>query len=420
MFLLKKKRLFTFALIILLISSCEKDNNIPLNIGSNNGDNTVQVLAECLNGFAGIYPCNNYDLMAQLPLSTFDATAGNDSWGWVDQTTGKEYALMCVDNGVGFVDISDVLNPMYLGKLPTATISSPWRDVKVYNNHAFIVADNNTGEDSHGMQVFDLTRLRNVTDPPETFSEDLHFTGFGRAHNIVINEESGYAYIVGGNRSNTYSGGPIFINIQNPTNPVIEGGFSAGGYSHDAQVVTYSGPDTDYTGREILIGSNENEVVIADVTDKTNPIVISTITYSNVRYTHQGWFTTDMKYFILGDELDELRIGINTKTVVFDFTDLDSPQFHFDYFGPTTAIDHNGYVLNSQYFFANYNAGMRVLDISDIDNSSFIESGYFDTYPENDNTNFEGAWNVYPYLPSGNIIVSDVTYGLFIVRHNGN
>ena len=269
------------------------------------------------------------------------------------------------------------------------------------------------------MQVFDLTRLRNVSNPPETFTADTHFTEFGKAHNIVINEDSGYAYIVGANRSSTYFGGPIFINIQDPKNPVSEGGFGEGGYSHDAQVVTYSGPDNDYTGKEILIGSNENEVVIADVTDKANPTIISSISYSNVWFAHQGWFSKDMKYFILGDELDEFRAGGNTRTIVFDFTDLDNPAFHFDYFGTSAAIDHNGYVNNNTYYFASYRAGVRMLDISQIGSGTFTEVGFFDTYPADNASEFNGAWNIYPYFESGNIIVSDIERGLFIIRKSG-
>lgn len=370
----------------------------------------------CENGFAGIYPCNDYDLMLNLPLSTFEATTGNDSWGWTDSTTGKEYAIMCLNNGTAFIDITTPNTPIYLGKLPTATTSSSWRDAKVYNNHVFIVADNAL---DHGMQVFDLTRLRNITNPPEIFSSDVHFTGFGSAHNVAINETSGYAYIVGTNKSGTYAGGPLFINIQNPTSPISEGGFATGGHSHDAQVVTYNGPDTDYHGKEILIGSNENEVVIADVTDKVNPVIISTISYTNVGYTHQGWFTEDMKYFILGDELDERDLGTNTRTIVFDFTDLDTPTFHMNYLGPSAAIDHNGYVKNNTFYLANYRAGVRMIDISQIDNNSFSEIGFFDTYPENDGTAFDGAWNVYPYFPSGNIVISDINRGLFVIRKSG-
>ena len=92
-------------------------------------------------------------------------------------------------------------------------------------------------------------------------------------------------------------------------------------------MITYNGPDTDYTGQEILIGSNENEVVIVDITDKTNPTRISTIDYANIGYTHQGWFTEDFRYFILGDELDERNFGINTRNIIFDFSDLDNPIF---------------------------------------------------------------------------------------------
>ena len=400
-------------MIMTLFSTLQSCNNESVD---DNIDMGTLPIAKCENGFAGIYPCNGYDLMVHIPLSTFGATGGNDSWGWTDATTGNEYALIATNTNTAFVDITDTENPIYLGNLPTATTSSPWRDVKVYKDHAFIVADNNTGEDSHGIQVFDLTRLRNVTNPPQTFTADTRLTGIGRAHNIVINEDSGYAYIVGGNRNNTYAGGPVFINIQNPKTPVLEGGFSDGGYSHDAQVVTYSGPDTDYTGKEILIGSNENEVVIADVTDKSNPSIISTISYSNVRYAHQGWFTEDMRYFILGDELDELRIGLNTRTITFDFTDLDNPVFHFDYLGATEAIDHNGYVKGNFYYQASYRAGLRVLDISQIGNKTFTETAFFDTYPEDNATAFDGVWSVYPYFASGNIVISDINRGLFVVR----
>lgn len=393
----------------------QEDNNGD-GIGDVCQSNSIAPLAVCTNGLAGIYPCNGYDLMVQIPLSVFGAVEANDSWGWTDPDTGKEYAIIATDRNTAFVDISDINNPMYLGNVPTATTASPWRDVKVYNNHAFIVADNNQGEDSHGLQVFDLTRLRNVANPPEVFTADARLENIGRAHNVVINEESGYAYTVGGNRNTTFAGGPIFINIQNPKSPVIEGGFSEGGYSHDAQVVTYTGPDTDYTGKEILIGSNENEVVIADVTDKSNPVIISTISYPNVRYAHQGWFTDDMKYFILGDELDEIRVGNNTRIITFDFSDLDNPLYHFDYLANNPSIDHNGYIKDNTYYQASYRAGLRVLDISNIDNKSYTEIGFFDTYPDDDATAFDGAWNVYPYFESGNIVISDINRGLFVVR----
>ncbi len=406
----RKYSFLSIAFIFLtIIYSCSSSDDSTTNI------NPAPDLdfKNCFNGIAnGLFPCNNYDFKSQVTLNEMSATRGNDSWGWTDPSTNIEYVLMGLNNGTAFVDISDAENPIYLGKLPTATTNSSWRDVKVYNNHAFIVSE----ASDHGMQVFDLTKLRNVTNPPETFTVDKHYTAFGSAHNIVINEATGYAYPVGTDRSGTFRGGPLFINIQDPLNPIGEGGYAEDAYSHDAQVVTYSGPDTDYTGKEILIGSNENEIAIVDVSDKRNPQRISTISYNNVRYTHQGWFTEDQRYFIVGDELDETSFGFNSRTIIFDFSDLDNPSFKSEYLGPTAAIDHNGYVNGNLYYLANYTAGIRVIDISDIANGNLSEVGFFDTYRDNNDASFDGVWNVYPYFNSGNIVISDINSGLYIVK----
>ncbi len=398
--------------LILCLSSCDSDhslNNDIVNISPTTN-------APCVNGFAGIYPCHNFDLISHISLSQMNANMASDIWGWTDPTTNSEYALIGLDNGTAFIDISNPSSPVYLGKLNTASVNSPLRDIKVYQNHAFIVSE----APNHGMQVFDLTKLRDIINPPQLFIEDAHYNGFGNAHNIIINENSGYAYAVG---TETFQGGPHFINIQNPTNPIAAGGFISNGndpYSHDAQIVTYNGPDSDYTGREILIGSNQIEVVIADITDKSNPVTISTINYSNVGYTHQGWFTKDMKYFLLGDELDEQTIGFNTRTIIFDFQDLDNPVFHTNYMGVTSATDHNGYIVDDIYYLANYRAGIRAIDISNIEDSNLIEIGYFDTFPSNNNVGFDGAWSIYPYFQSKNIIVSDINSGFFLINNPSN
>ncbi|CAL2082657.1 Choice-of-anchor B domain-containing protein [Tenacibaculum sp. 190524A05c] len=374
-------------------------------------------------GFAGSYPCSNYDLMSTINVATLSGSGtaeGSDIWGWTDPTTNKEYALVALTNSTAFVDISDPVNPIFLGRLDTNAGSNFWRDVKVYNNHAFIVADN---VGAHGMQVFDLTKLRNITSPPQTFTADAVFTGVTSCHNIVINETSSYAYLVG---CNTFSGGPVFVDISDPKNPVAAGGYSTEGYTHDAQVITYNGPDSAYSGREILIASNGNDggsnnMVVLDVTDKNSPQLISKLSYPNAHYAHQGWFTDDHRYFILGDELDEQRTGTNTRTIIFDLVDLDMPVQSSIFTATHQAIDHNGYVKGNEYFMANYRAGMRVFDISNISNTTrpMSEVGYFDTYPNNNSTGFNGAWSVYPYFPSGNIVISDIEQGLFIVRKSG-
>ena len=413
-----KKALLLFGL--LLFFACSKDSEpapgseVPT-MGEENPtepDAPQSNFVPCENGRAGIYPCSGYDLLGHLDLAAFSASSGNDVWGWTDTTTGREYVLMGLDNGTAFVDITDTENLIYLGKLPTATGPSAWRDIKVYQDHAFIGAE----ASGHGMQVFDLTRLRTVNNPPQQFTADFRYTGFGNSHNIVINETTGYAYAVGTNRGDAYNGGAHFIDINDPKNPVLAGGYGDNGYTHDAQVVTYNGPDPDYTGREIFIGANEDQVALVDVTDKANPVTISTLTYANLGYTHQGWFTEDQRFFILGDELDELNDGFRSRTLVFDFEDLDNPVIHTTYLGPTSAIDHNGYVKGTEFYLANYTAGVRILDISAIEGQTLTEVGYFDSYPPNNTAQFDGVWSVYPYFSSGKVVISDISSGLFIIQ----
>lgn len=369
----------------------------------------------CEAGLAGEYPCNGYDLISHIPADYFSANTLNDNWGWTDPDSRKEYVLQGLDNGVAFIDISDPGAPVYLGKIPTQTVASIWRDVKVYNNHAYIVSE----AFGHGLQVFDLTRLRNLTHR-ETFTADGMLQTFGNAHNIAINETSGFAYVIG---SSEHSGGPYFIDLQNPTQPTPVGGYAESSYSHDAHIITYNGPDTEHIGKEILLGSNSdggsnNQLVIVDVTDKSAPRLLSSAVYSNGGYTHQTWMDPEHRYAYLGDELDESNYGNRTKTLVFDLSDLDQPVLHHTYLGPTAAIDHNGYVKGDAYFLSNYSAGFREINVQDIANGNMTEERFFDTYPSNNYTNFDGVWNVYPFFESGVIAISDIEGGLYLVKRS--
>jgi len=314
------------ALLLCFLGSCGDDDrpfepnnqNPPSDTGNPTDPDSSTGRQVCQEGFADIYPCSGYDLMSNLNLAQLNAgEVANDIWGWTDPENNKEYAIIGVSRGVNFIDISEPTAPKIVGRLATATAASTWRDIKVHNNHAFIVSE----APGHGMQIFDLTRLRNAEDIIQTFDADVIYNEFGNAHNIVINEDTGYAYAVG---TSTFDGGPHFVNIQDPKNPIFEGGFAEGTYTHDAQVVTYNGPDTDYQGRELFIGCNETEIAIIDVTDKTAPSIISQVSYSNVAYTHQGWLTEDHTYFIANDERDENNFGFNTRSLIFDFTDLDN------------------------------------------------------------------------------------------------
>ncbi len=369
----------------------------------------VAQTTKCTNGKAGDYPCASVDLQAYLPITEIGGTSrgsANDIWGWTDPTSGKEYALIGLNTGTAFVDISTPTAPVYLGSLSTHTSSSSWRDVKVYNGHAFIVSE----AGGHGMQVFDLSQLANA-NPPTTFTETAHYDGFGSAHNIVINEDSGFAYAVG---AGTCAGGLDMIDISTPAKPFSAGCFASDGYTHDAQCVMYTGLDPDYQNREICINSNEDTITVVDVTDKSNPVQIAREGYPDSDYVHQGWLSEDQRYFFQNDELDET--GTNTRTIIWDLKDLDDPFVAEQYFGETKAIDHNLYVKGNYVYESNYAAGLRILDASDPENLN--EVAFFDTYPANDAASFNGAWSSYPYFKSGNVIISGIGEGLFIVKPN--
>jgi choice-of-anchor B domain-containing protein len=379
----------------------------------------------CTGGMAGPFPCNNIKLMAYVPVSGVGASGNielNDMWGWVDPQTSKEYAIVLRRDGTAFVDVTDPFNPAYLGFLPIPAGATPnaWHDVKVYANHAFIVAD---GAGPHGMQVFDLTTLRNVTIP-RTFSVVTRYTSIASAHNIFINEATGFAYSVGGSSGGTTCGGGLhMINIQNPANPTFAGCFAdpltgrAGtGYTHDVQCVIYSGPDATYTGKEICFGSNETAINISNVTIKGAPVSIARGTYPGVAYTHQGWLTADQKYFLVNDELDEMQGSVaGTRTLVWDVTDLDDPVLVNQYLGPTNATDHNHYIRGTRMYMSNYQFGLRVVDVSNPLAPSQL--GFFDTAPTLSNTpGFGGSWSNYPFFPSGNIVMSSSREGFFVLR----
>ncbi len=363
----------------------------------------------CENGFAAGYPCDLIDLMGFVPSSSMGGGDAEDLWGWTDPENGKEYAIVGMAASTAFVDVSSPTSPVVMGILPSHTGSSLWRDVKVHNDHAFIVSE----ATDHGLQVFDLTRLRDVTNPPANFTEDAHYDGFGNAHNIAINEQSGRAYAVG---SNTFSGGLHILDISVPTNPTLIGSFAEDGYTHDAQIVNYSGPDATHVGKEIALCFNENTVAIVDVTDATDPLMLSNTSYGAAQYTHQGWLTEDQRYLLVNDEGDQGTI--NTRTYIFDCLDLDAPVLIGTHVGSSLAIDHNLYNHQGYCYQANYRAGLRILDLEDVSNGALTEVAYFDVYPSSNSAQFNGAWSVYPFFASGNVIVSHIEEGLFVLRPN--
>lgn len=392
---------------------------------ANSNSNAPRSFAPCIDGMAAkTYPCDGVDMMSHLTRADLGLSFVNDIWGWTDPKTGNEYTLVGGIEGTVFVDITNPKRPDVVGILPTHSTAGGdvWRDVKVYGNYAYVVSEN----EGHGLQVFDLTQLRGVSGAPVTFAETGYYGEFGSAHNLNINEDSGYAYIVG---STTCDGGLHMVNLKDPVNPAFAGCYSDVGYIHDTQCVIYEGPDVAYQGREICFNSNaeetedgmENTVTITDVTNKSNPETLSRMFYDKDGYSHQGWLTPDQSYFLHGDELDEANRGINTTTRIWDVRDLDNPKMIGVHDNGTTSIDHNIYIEGDRAYESNYTSGLRILDTSNVASGELTEVGFFDVYPENNNATFEGGtWSNYPFYDSNVVAVGSIDRGLFVLKPRGN
>lgn len=378
----------------------------------------------CENGTAGGYACDRVDFLSRLSreeLGAADSILLNDVWGWTDPATGREYALVGRMDGVAFVEVTEPHLPRYLGSL-AATAGSRitiWRDMKVFRDHAFVVAG---GAGPHGMQVFDLRQLREVTEPRE-FTPAARYTGVESSINVAINAETGFAYLLGSAGGETCGGGAHIVDIGEPLDPVFAGCFAhpgtgrrLTGTTHDAQCVLYQGPDEAYQGREICLSANETAISIADLTDKRNPTPITTAQYPRIGYAHQGWLTEDHRHFYSTDEMDETVETVDRqRTLIWDVSDLDDPILATEYFAPVGGPEHNLYVHGDRLYITDRRAGLRVLDIGDPENPG--EAGFFDTTsPGADTSRFVGAWSVYPFFESGSVLVSSRSGGLFVVR----
>ena len=375
----------------------------------------------CEDEVAAGFSCRDVDLLAFLPIESIGGEPGervSDAWGWTDPLTGREYALVGRTRGAVFLDVTDPSDPVYVGVLPANPSGA--RDLKVYRDHLFFTGD---GAGQHGLMVFDLTRLRDVTATPVTFEPDTRWEGIGSAHNLIIDTDAGTAFTVSTSGSGqTCGGGLVMIDIREPLSPEFAGCFTDTeglifpGRTHDAQCVVYTGPDRDYTGRELCFASNETALRIVDVTDKGAPRPISAAAYPGVAYIHQGWLTEDQRYFYLDDELDEL-VGTTdrTKTLIWDVSDLDDPVVVGEYYGPNGSTDHNLYIDGDRMYQANYQAGLRVVDISDPENPR--EVGFFDTTPYGaDPPGFVGAWTAFPFFESGTVLVTSMHEGVFLLK----
>ncbi|KAK6353135.1 hypothetical protein TWF696_005125 [Orbilia brochopaga] len=404
--------------------------------------------AACVDGVAtaiegdkmNTFKCSNVDLYHFLSHTALGSKTGegSSSWGWV-APSGREFVAVAQADGAAFVEITKEGKMVYLGRLPQHHEARPliWRELRVYTNYLLVGSE----ADNHYIQVFDLRKLEDV-DPknPVVFDTKTDITSLfrglpvGRTHNVVVDEGNKYAVSVGAvPRSGKCKAGLIFIDLTDITNPTSPGCAGEDGYVHDAQCLSYKGPDTRYQDRTICYGYNEDTLTIYDVTDRTNATVISRTSYEGASYTHQGWVLDKswQDYLIMDDEYDEYNHAGPAKsghpiTYIWDIKDLQNPKQTGYFRSPHFGIDHNQYIHDGHVYQSNYGTGFHVLDITSIpkdpSGAGVHEVAFFDIYPEDDDEpeggslDFVGSWSSYAMLPSGFILINTIERGPFIVK----
>ncbi|HEX9637690.1 MAG TPA: choice-of-anchor B family protein [Acidobacteriota bacterium] len=352
------------------------------------------------SGYVLDFPASGISLLSWVSVPEMDpgAPGANDIWGHVSPT-GREYAIVGLQRGTAFVEVTDPLRPKLV-----KTIADPlslWSDMKSYGSYAY-----NVNESRGGLQVIDLGaidqgRVRLVGELTEA--------GLQTSHNVAINEASGFLYLCG---ANIHNGGLVAVDLADPARPHLAGSWP-NAYVHDAQVVNYD--QGRYAGREIVFAfTGSLGLTILDATDKSDIFELSNLRYPNVSYCHQGWLSDDRRFLFVDDEGDEVRgLVATTTTYVIDVRDLEQPRLAATFTSGRPSIDHNLMVRGPFVFEANYRSGLRVFDAAKL--AQVHEAAYFDTYPDDDLPSFNGAWGVYTGLPSGVILVSDMQRGLFVL-----
>jgi hypothetical protein len=174
--------------------------------------------------------------------------------------------------------------------------------------------------------------------------------------------------------------------------------------------------DQGHNPCEVLVDFNESSVDLWDVTNKSAPALLSATGYPEARYTHSGWPTEDQRFIVVHDS--SMRCGSPRFPALHARHRPARAGIQSSYSGPSTTIDHNGYTKGNRYYVAHYRRGLVVFDITDP--NLLREVGSLDTFlqPADNIAEFDGAWGVYPFLPSGNILISDIDNGLFVMRDN--
>ena len=377
--------------------------------------------ANCANGKSGVHGCRRVDLLARVALDDMSArpSGANDIWGFKDLNTEREYALLGLREGLAVFDVTEPTVPFEVGFLPGH--GSIWRDIKVlqrydastnrWRSHAYVTVDA-----GGRLSILDLSELPHrvrFARRMEASAHNVYVSGVDFAFGVTLPGGSPLVHVVGGPGRFLYGAFRSF-DLTVPSHPALAVE-SWTGYSHDAMSFRARGRQARACAGacEILVDFNESTFDLWDISNPGDPMMLSSTTYPSAAYTHSGWVTEDGRYLFLHDELDEVeRLVAETRVLVFDLADLGNPIHAGTWSGPDLATEHNGAVRGNRHYLSHYGRGLVVLDVTDPTEPA--EVGHFDTAPA-ENLGLGGAWGVYPFLPSGNVLISDQSGGLFVL-----
>ncbi len=391
---------------------------------------TALAAESCVQGSAGQFPCRNVDFLAQIALNQFSSrpTSAANVWGFVDLNDDREYAVVGLSDGTAVVEVTDPANPREVVTIPGN--SSSWREIKIYQ---FFEAGSNsyrayayvtTEAPVSGLQVIDLGGLPATAALAATLSDTgsqhtPYISNIDYATNLALPGAEAFLYLAG---SDVAGGAWRGYSLANPALPQLIATPPPGTeYVHDATSLLITDARTSQCGVghnpcEVYVDFNENSVDLWDVTDKAAPVLLSSTTYSDASYTHSGWPTADQRHIFVHDETEEIFGGIRTQIYTMNVDDLRNPFIVASYQGPDTTTDHNGYVKDGFLYVSHYRRGLVVFDASDP--LELKEVASFDSFlaPTSNSAGTDGAWGVYPFFPSGTVVVSDISNGLFVLR----
>ncbi|MEZ5058721.1 MAG: choice-of-anchor B family protein [Saprospiraceae bacterium] len=340
-----------------------------------------------------------------LPGSVYHDNVYNEIWGFA--VNGHEYAVIGSTFGTHIIDVTDPSaifeRKRFQGKASGAQIVH--RDYHDYKGYLYAVCD----EGNSSLQIIDISGL------PDTVSmvyDDNQV--ISTSHNIFIDTANArlYSFATFSPIPQVTRGVAIF-DINNPLNPVHlksyrEFGSIQPSHMHDGYV----------RDNVAFLNCETKGMAVVDFEDVNNPEILGILSHNNYLqsgYNHSGWPSDDCKFYFMADE----NWGRAIKTVdLRQIPDLEVPTYFDTESGNANAIPHNQLVACNYLYVSYYHEGLQVYDIS---NPVFPERVlYYDTSEEPEIQNYRGAWGVFPYLPSGNILVSDMQNGLFVLEGLGD